>query len=138
MGASSPGRRKAGTRARQLGAASAQYPVEVGRGEVRRQRAKGLDERPEGQSLHTDLDAAALQHAGARVPGSHRDLANEARLADPGLAPDQHDGRAALPGSGERGSKAVELLTPTNEDGARGPCGHKAFCAAAARCPGEE
>jgi hypothetical protein len=80
-------------------------------GERRRaaQRPQRLHQRQVGQAGADQVDAAPAQHGRAGAPRPLGQLAGQPRLADPGLAGDQHGTATAGDRLGERGLQQRQL-----------------------------
>ncbi len=100
-------------------------------GQVAAQGAQRGGERCEGQSVGTDLDAAAQRHDGAPPMRCGGELLDEAGLADAGLAAEQQGlrlspgggrpGGGTARGAGERVVQRVQFAGAADEHGTDGP-----------------
>ena len=111
----------------EIRAAAAEEFVELVRRELLWEVAEGLDDRPEGQALASQLDAPAFEHANALPAGVVRQLVQEAGLADPRFAGNEENRRRSAARAIEGGRRVGELRPPTHERQARDAGGHGSF-----------
>ena len=84
-------------------------------GQLAVERAQDVDHRAVRPAALLEVEALADQHPRAVAAGVGRCLADEARLADAGLAADQCHGTLAGGGAPERLDQPVELCGPADE-----------------------
>ncbi len=112
------GRAEVGKEPGQLTAAGADDLRQPLRRERPQQRPKRTDERGVWQPGLAELKAAAQQHLSPRGAGLVGELADEARLADTGLARDQACRRPIRASVRERVGQTADLGGAAHEDGA--------------------
>jgi len=100
----------------QFAASGAEEAVQVITRRRPDQRAQGLDERDEGQSLATELDAAPGEHADVGGRTAAERGVEEPALPDAGLPADEDDAGVAGAGAGEGGLQPAQLALATNQD----------------------
>jgi hypothetical protein len=83
------------------------------------QGAQQRRERAERQAVGPQLQAVTGQDPRAGTPGRVGELADQPGLAHPGLAADEHSGRATLPDRRQGGCEGGHLLAAPDEDWAR-------------------
>src|SRR5262249_6295803 len=76
--------------------------------------------------------APGAEHAKPLVPRDDREILEESRLADPGLAADERDVRADVEGASEGGPEHIELGRAPDERNVRGAVGCGLECGAGA------
>ena len=90
------------------------------------QRPHCLHDRGIGQGAVTDRHTAASQHPRPVIGAAARQLGDQARLADTGLAPHQDDGRVSICGPPPGRLQELQLLDAADEDRARHAAAHLA------------
>ena len=102
--------------------------VELLGGRLAHERAQRVRERAERQALAAHLDAAAGEDPRARLARALGGLLDEPRLADAGLATEEHDRGIARDGSVERRRQRRQLGIPADEDRTDQSACHRAPC----------
>ena len=97
----------------------------VGLAELAHDVAEQPDHRPVRQPAAVDRDAGAPGDEGIAVPGPPAELVDQPRLADPGIAADEHGGGPTTLDLVEDGAQLFELAAPPDELRGRHPMGHR-------------
>jgi hypothetical protein len=114
------GRREAGEERRHGGADRLGQRRVAGAGE----RPQRGDQRHVRQLALAEVDAVAGQHQRAALGRAPLELGEQARLADAGLAGQEHDRRPLAAGVGERGLELGQLGGAPDQARARDPGSH--------------
>ncbi len=106
------------------GPATGQQRGDAVRAEITDQLAEHRGERGERQAVHAEFHAPPGQHPHALAAAPFGEVADQAGLADPRLAADQHGGRVAPARLRQRRVQHRQLAGPADQDWARYACRH--------------